>query len=346
MISLTINNIDHSRKAIILWLLSGCFLIFLMVMIGGITRLTGSGLSITEWNVIMGTLPPMNQQDWQIVFEKYQLSPQFQKINYDMGMMEFKSIFIWEYLHRLIGRIIGLVFLIPFIYFLITKKIDKILIGKLLLLFSLGGLQGFLGWFMVKSGLIDNPHVSHYRLAIHLITAFLTFGFTFWIALELIYQKLPHSNSTPQWIRKTVKAIMLLLILQIIYGAFVAGLHAGRVYNTFPKMGDEWIAKGVYALSPFWKNFTENLAGVQFIHRSIAWLLIISIFLLWFFSRNTVLTASQKKGINILALFVLFQFILGVFTLLYAAPITLSVLHQAGAFVLFAATVFLSHRLT
>ena len=346
MISLGLNKIDNSRKAIILWLLSGCLLIYLMVVIGGITRLTGSGLSITEWNVIMGIIPPMNQHEWQIVFEKYQQSPQFQKVNFDIVMNEFKSIFLWEYLHRLIGRVIGLVFIIPFFYFLCTKKIKKSLTRKLLLLFVLGGIQGFLGWYMVKSGLIDNPHVSHYRLAIHLITAFLTFGFTFWIALGLIYQKSPYSDSHPSWIKNITHLIMLLVLLQIIYGAFVAGLHAGRVYTTFPKMGNEWIAEAVTASDPFWKNFSENLAGVQFIHRCLAWLLAILIFSLWLFSRNVVLTPSQKKGMNALLLIFVFQFLLGVFTLLFAAPITLAVFHQTGAFVLFAATLFLSHHLT
>ena len=317
---------------IVVWLLTGCLLIFLMVIIGGITRLTGSGLSITEWNVVMGTIPPINHQDWQIAFEKYQQSPQFQKVNFDMKLEDFKSIFLWEYIHRLLGRLIGLVFLIPFLYFLITKKLEKSLIRKLLLLFALGGLQGFLGWFMVKSGLVNNPHVSHYRLAIHLLMAFITFGLTFWIALGLIY---PHASTQPsappKIIKTTSRVILLLVIVQIIYGAFVAGLHAGRIYNTFPKMGNEWIAEAVTALEPFWRNLTENLAGVQFVHRCIAWILIGSIFLLWLLARNTHLTSTQKKGINALLIIVILQFCLGVFTLFFAVPIILAVLHQVGA---------------
>lgn len=345
MISSTINNEHSARRTIILWLFSGCLLIFLMVVIGGITRLTGSGLSITEWNVIVGTIPPMNEYDWQIVFEKYQQSPQFQKVNFDMKIDEFKSIFLWEYFHRLVGRMIGLVFLIPFIYFLATKKLEKSLVKKLLLLLALGALQGFLGWFMVKSGLVNDPHVSHYRLAIHLITAFITFGFTFWIALDLIYPASSHSSSFPLWIKKITRLIMLLIISQIIYGAFVAGLHAGKVYNTFPKMGDEWMAQAVTSMDPFWKNFTENLAGVQFVHRCIAWLLVILIFSLWFFTRNIELTSAQRRGVNVLLIVTVFQFCLGIFTLLFAVPITLAVLHQVGAFALFAAALFLSHRI-
>lgn len=361
-----VEKADNTRKMIVLWLLTGCLLIFLMVVIGGITRLTGSGLSITEWNVIMGTIPPMSQHDWQIAFEKYQNSPQFQKVNFDMGLEEFKSIFLWEYIHRLLGRLIGAVFLIPFLYFLLTKKLDRTLFRKLLLLFALGGLQGFLGWFMVKSGLVNDPHVSHYRLAIHLITAFILFGVSFWIALDLMYPAPGGSHSLSPLIRKLTKAIMVLVVLQVIYGALVAGLHAGRIYNTFPKMGNEWMAEAVTTSSPFWKNLTENLAGVQFIHRCIAWLIVLLALILWLvvergkllcwivyvlFSNVWLvegkhsLTSAQRKGVNTLLIILAIQFGLGIITLLYAAPITLAVLHQAGAFALFAAIVFLSHSL-
>jgi len=230
-------------KSIIIWLLSGCLLIYLMVVVGGITRLSGSGLSITEWNVIMGAVPPLSQQDWQDTYQKYQQSPQFQKVNYDMKLDEFKSIFFWEYLHRLIGRLLGIVFIIPFFYFLVKKKLESNLIKKLLVIFLLGGLQGFIGWYMVKSGLIDNPHVSHYRLATHLITAFITFGFTFYVALGLIYEPFGSAQgslsevqgslsttrrslsgaemnkSTNSSIIYLSRILLLLGIIQIIYGS-------------------------------------------------------------------------------------------------------------------------------
>lgn len=332
----------NHQKSIIIWLLIGCSLIFAMVVIGGITRLTGSGLSITEWNVIMGTFPPLNQDDWQIVFEKYQQSPQFQKVNYDMGINEFQSIFWWEYLHRLIGRLIGIVFLIPFFYFLFKKSLSPSLIKNLIFIFLLGGLQGFLGWYMVQSGLIDIPQVSHYRLAIHLITAFLTYGFTFWVALDLIYSKEKTTAKEQHYnLKKLSVTILLLVVLQIIYGAFVAGLHAGKIYNTFPKMGNDWIADAVTSMSPFWKNLSENMAGVQFIHRYIPLLLLFLIMVLWFIRKKNNLNSLQQKGITFLSISFVLQFLLGVFTLFFAAPIVLSVLHQIGAFILFSSAIFL-----
>jgi cytochrome c oxidase assembly protein subunit 15 len=333
-----------SRKGIILWLLSGCLLIFLMVVVGGITRLTGSGLSITEWNVIMGAVPPLNAHDWNTAFQKYQQSPQFLKVNFGMSLSEFKSIFLWEYVHRLIGRLIGVVFLIPFLYFLFRRKLDGSLVRKLMLLFALGALQGFAGWFMVSSGLVDDPHVSHYRLAIHLILAFITFGCTFWIALDLIYVKQSGIISQQvKGVRIILRTIVVLVVLQIIYGAFVAGLHAGSDYNTFPKMGPEWVAGAVTAMHPFWKNLSENIAGVQFVHRCIAWTLVVLAGLLLFLSRKKELTVSQRRGIHAFCLAVVLQFCLGVFTLLYGVPLIIGVLHQAGAFVLFATALFSLH---
>ena len=337
---------EENKRPIIIWLLVGCLLIFSMVIVGGITRLTSSGLSITEWNVIMGTIPPLHQNEWQQAFEKYQQSPQFQKINFDMELSQFKSIFWWEYTHRLIGRFIGIVFIIPFFYFLFTKKLDNPLIKKLVFIFLLGGLQGFIGWYMVKSGLINNPHVSHYRLATHLITAFITYGFTFWIALDLTYanqnSKFKIQNSK---LKLLTTIILLIVILQVIYGAFVAGLHAGKIYNTFPKMGNEWMPDAVNTMIPYWKNLTENLAGVQFLHRGIAWILTVLIFALWFVARKYPLTKPQRGAVNLLMMVLVFQFTLGILTLLYAVPITLAVLHQTGAFFLFSSAIFLNHQL-
>lgn len=335
---------NKAHKPVIIWLLTGCVLIFSMVVIGGITRLTGSGLSITEWNVIMGTLPPMNQDDWNIAFDKYKQSPQFAKVNFTMNVEEFKSIFWWEYIHRLVGRTIGVVFLIPFLWFLLKRKLDVPLIKKLLVLFALGGLQGFLGWFMVASGLIDNPYVSHYRLAIHLITAFFTFAATFWVALDLQYQSTPRTQ-TSRALQTTTMWLFAVAVVQIIYGAFVAGLHAGKFYTTFPTMDGEWIPQAITTLTPFWRNLTEGTAGVQFIHRILAYVILVLTALLWNVARKQQLSTTQRSGVTAILLSVGVQVTLGIITLLNAAPISLSAIHQAGAFGVFASCVYFIHRL-
>lgn len=331
-------------KPLILWLLTGCFLIFLMVIIGGITRLTQSGLSIVEWNVVTGTLPPLNERQWIEEFQKYQQTPEYQKLNYHFELDDFKSIFWWEYIHRLLGRLIGLVFIVPFIFFWMKGRIGRRLAPKLALIFALGALQGFLGWYMVKSGLVDRPYVSHYRLAIHLIAAFATFGFTFWVALDEIYRYRKEKTSSQRL--KTVSILFfIILIVQIVYGAFVAGLKAGYVYTTWPKMGDRWIAEGVTAMTPWYANFIEGLAGVQFVHRTTAYALMIIAAFIWVYSRNNSLSAAQRNGALLLVAMTVVQVLLGIFTLIYAVPLALGVIHQAGAFFLLTFNLFLLHRL-
>ncbi|CAN5509646.1 COX15/CtaA family protein [soil metagenome] len=328
---------DRDKKKVVLWLLSGCLLIFLMVVIGGITRLTGSGLSITEWNVVMGAVPPLNEHAWQEAFDKYKQIPQYQKLNYDFELSDFKQIFFWEYLHRLIGRMIGIVFLLPFLYFLWKKKLNREWINKSLLLFALGGFQGFLGWFMVKSGLTERTSVSHYRLAIHLIAAFITFGFTCWFALQLMYER--KEINANRKIYSFLRILLGVVILQLIYGAFTAGLHAGRIANTFPTMDGEWIPSGINALSPGYMNLFENLLTVQFIHRMIAYTIVILIFALWWITRKVNFSSHQKMSIRICLLAVSVQFLLGIFTLLYHVPVTLAALHQVGGFFLFSSVI-------
>lgn len=335
----------QSDKPVIWWLLSGCFLIFLMVVIGGITRLTHSGLSMVEWHLFMGAIPPLNDAEWQNVFEKYQQFPEFKELNYQFTLDDFKSIFFWEYLHRLVGRLIGLVFIIPFIIFLIQKRLNKKLIWESIILFTMGGLQGFLGWFMVKSGLVKDPHVSHFRLALHLIFAFLTFGYTFWVLLDLFFKDTQKEKGNTKGLKRLSLLLFPVVVLQIIYGAFVAGLRAGSVYNTFPKMGEAWIAEGVTALKPWYENFLNGLAGVQFIHRYMAYLILILVGIIFFNGLRMRLSYSQTLGIKALALVVVIQFLLGVLTLIYAVPVTLGIVHQVGAFALFASNIFLIHRL-
>lgn len=339
---------NTSNKKIIFWLYSGCILVFAMVVIGGITRLTGSGLSITEWKVITGTIPPFNETQWQQEFAQYQLSPQFQKINSSFSINDFKQIYFWEYFHRLIGRIIGLVFVIPFLFFYYKKQTDKKLLPKLIIIFLLGAWQGFLGWYMVKSGLQNNPFVSHYRLAIHLVNAFITFGYIFWVAQDLKFpstkKKLPAKNVL--WLSIS---IFILLIIQITYGAFVAGLHAGHIFNTWPKMGDEWIASAVFASfeNEGIKGIFNSMAIVQFIHRTLALIIFCLLFFIWMKRKNQSwnLNSQQLFSINISMIIVLIQVLLGIFTLLFSVPVWLGVLHQAGAFVIFASIIFQIHRI-
>lgn len=347
-----------SNKIIIYWLFTGCLLIFLMVIIGGITRLTGSGLSITEWKVVTGTFPPMNESQWQQEFYKYQQSPQFKIINTHFTVEDFKGIYWWEYLHRLIGRLIGLIFLIPFIYFLVKKWVDKKLLPKLIIIFCLGGLQGTVGWLMVATGLQTAPHVSHFALAAHLTVAFITFAYIFWVALDLIFENKtaaalpavqPTKSVTTQNLSKLALVLLILLFVQIIYGAFVAGLKAGLVYNTWPKMGDEWVATSVsYTFGKDGlSSLVFNLASVQFVHRTVAIILFVFVSVLWLKRNRDVynLSLQQRYALSIAMAVVLLQFILGVFTLIYAVPIWLGVFHQSGAFVLLGAVVYLLHRL-
>ena len=338
-----------TNKSVIIWLLSGCALLFIMVTVGGITRLTNSGLSMTDWHLIHDTFPPMSEEKWMEAFNEYKKYPEYLKINqYKSGgftLDDYKSIFFWEWFHRFIGRIIGVVFILPFVYFLIRKKLDKPTINKSLILLGMGAFQGFLGWFMVASGLKDNPDVSHFRLAIHLTFAFITFAYTLWVALDLIY---PERNQPIVELRKIARIALVVLLIQIIYGGFVAGLNAGLVHNHWPLMSDGQFFHESITLeqSTLFKSFTEGKSGVQFIHRTFAYVVVGMIILLFVKSRKFVLHTTQSNGVKILLAFVFVQFLLGVFTLLYAVPIWLGLAHQIMAFFLLSATVFTLHRLS
>lgn len=338
--------VQTAFRPIIIWLLTGCFLIYVMVVIGGITRLTGSGLSITQWKIVTGTLPPLSEEDWQAEFDSYKQTPQYKLINAHFEVSDFKKIYWWEYIHRLLGRIIGIVFIVPFIWFWIKKKIPPGFLKKAIILFVLGGFQGFLGWFMVKSGLSENIYVSHYRLAIHLISAFAVFGFTFWYALDIISPTTPSPKEREEHrsLRKWSLILFSVVIVQIIYGAFVAGLKAGYGYPTWPKMGEQWIPEDVIALEPVWTNFLSGHAGVQFIHRYLAYVVVLIVGILFFRIRKMQITSEQRGIIYTLGAVVLAQFILGVVTLVYGVPLIIAVLHQTGAFFLFAINLLLIHR--
>ncbi|MFD2550307.1 COX15/CtaA family protein [Bizionia sediminis] len=330
------------NKTVVYWLLTGCILIFIMVVVGGITRLTDSGLSMTDYRLITGTIPPLNEAEWQEAFEVYQQYPEFQKLHYHFTLEDFKDIYFWEWFHRVIGRVIGLVFIIPFIYFLIKKRLTASTIKKCLVLLALGAFQGFLGWYMVKSGLVDMPDVSHFRLAAHLTTAFLTFAATLWVALDLIY---PEKKTINKNFRNWVIGSYILLIVQIVYGGFVAGLKAGLLHNHWPLMNEgKFMHETVYILEPFYKNLIENPSGIQFIHRTLAYFVVASIFVLWFKARELPLTMLQQKAINTLLILVGFQFLIGVLTIIYAVPLWLGILHHIGAFFLIAGMTFTLHR--
>ncbi|EAR00174.1 COX15/CtaA family protein [Maribacter sp. HTCC2170] len=330
-------------KKVVYWILTGCLLIFIMVLVGGITRLTHSGLSISNYNLVSGTIPPLNHEEWQEAFDLYKQFPEYQKLNSHFTLSDFKSIFFWEWLHRFIGRFIGIVFILPFIYFLVRGKLTKATIKKCLVLLTLGAFQGFLGWYMVKSGLINRPDVSHYRLAAHLITAFLTFAYGFWVTLDLIYPK--RKQSIPE-LRRILWIIMFSLIVQITWGAFVAGLDAGLIHNYWPFMSEgKFIHETVYIeQQPMLKNFVEGKSGVQFVHRYLGYVVVALIVYLWYKSKNINTTKHQTLGIQSLLLLVLLQFTLGVFTLLLRVPLWLGIAHQVTAFLLLGATTFTLHR--
>lgn len=327
---MTSDDKKHVRR----WYWSGAILIFVMVVVGGITRLTGSGLSMVDWNPIMGAIPPLSETQWEETFEQYKQFPEYQQINYNMDLSEFKTIFFWEYIHRLIGRILGLVFIVPFAWFVIKKKIDSKNIKRGIILFTLGLSQGFLGWFMVMSGLVDIPEVSHYRLAAHLLLAFTIVGFCIWYALDLTPSANPREE-TGKELRWWLYGLMGLLVIQIIYGAFVANMQAGHVYNTFPKMYEYWAPPELWVIEPFILNFVDNIVTVQWIHRVFGTLIGLLAIAIWIrsFMLNTKFI-TKKWSLSLLAI-VLAQYLIGVFTLVFHVPIWLGVLHQAMALVLF-----------
>ena len=334
-------------KSVIIWLLSGCVLLFIMVVVGGITRLTNSGLSMTDWHLVTDTSPPLTEESWQKAFDEYKKFPEYQKINIhnDFMLDDYKFIYFWEWFHRFIGRIIGLIFIIPFVYFLIKKRLDSATIKKCIVLLVMGAFQGFLGWFMVRSGLIDNPDVSHFRLSLHLTFAFITFAYTLWVALDLIY---PERQTVFVSLRNTARLALGLLLLQIIYGGFVAGLNAGLIHNHWPMMSEgKFMHETVLIEQPtLFSNLVEGKSGIQFVHRTVAYLVVAIILFLFYKSRKFILVTSQKRGLNILVLFVFIQFVLGVFTLLLHVPLWLGLLHQVMAFFLLSAMTFTLHRLS
>ncbi len=322
------------------------FMVFAMVVIGGLTRLTGSGLSMVDWEPIMSWLPPLDEAEWQASFDLYRQSPEFRKLNFTMDLAGYQGIFWLEYIHRLVGRLTGFVFLAPFLLFLVTGRLNRALIPRLGAIFLLGGLQGLLGWYMVKSGLVDDPHVSQYRLTAHLGTAFLIHAALWWTALGLLFD----SRDTPPRgesaaLHGPALGVTLLASITVLSGGLVAGLRAGQAYNTFPLMGGRWIPEGVWLPDLGWRNLFENVPTVQWDHRLLATLTVSSVLLLWWRGRRLMVPSRVRLGLDLLLAMALVQVGLGISTLLLFVPTALASLHQAGAMLLLTIALFLNHQL-
>lgn len=328
------------------WLLACCLLVLAMIVVGGVTRLTHSGLSITEWQLLVGTLPPLSDADWQAVFEKYQQTPEFKLVNHDMTMEGFKGIFWWEYAHRLLGRFIGLAFLVPLLWFWAQRRIDRPLAWRLLGIFILGGLQGAMGWYMVMSGLVDNPRVSHYRLTAHLALAFAILAAMLWTALGLIYPLRRLGDTLPdRSLARMGKWLTGIICYMVVTGGLVAGVRAGLAYNTFPLMNGKFFPLESFLMEPLWMNFFWNMAAVQFDHRFGAWVLAVLVPIFWLravFGSNDTRT---RIAATLLLLMFAAQATLGIYTVLLRVPIWLAALHQCGAVLLFAAAINANHAL-
>lgn len=338
---------SKDQKAIAVWLLVCCATIYGMIILGGVTRLTGSGLSMVQWTPIMGVLPPLSLEQWQHTFELYQQFPEYLIKNRHMSLEEFKSIFWFEYSHRLLGRSIGVIFLLPFVYFLVRGKIERSMTLRLVIMFVLGGLQGLLGWYMVKSGLVDNPRVSQYRLTAHLGLAVIIYSYMLWVVFGLLFPKSDHREKPP--LARQALAISALIFITILSGGFVAGTHAGFTFNTFPLMDGRLVPDGLFGLSPLWRNFFENIITVQFNHRVLAILVFLVITAFWLkagkLAASNALPPLARTASHLLLIAVLLQLTLGISTLLLVVPIALAAAHQAGAILLLTASLFASWQL-
>ncbi len=344
---------QRTEPLIAAWLLICCFMVFMIIVVGGITRLTHSGLSIVEWQPFIGTLPPLNDQQWQETFAKYQLTPEYRQVNFAMGIAEFKGIFWWEYFHRLLGRLIGFVFFIPYALLLLRRRLHGPLAWKLLGIFLIGGLQGAMGWYMVKSGLVDDPRVSHLRLTAHLGIAFVIFAAMFWVALDLLPpRRQPDPPDPPDapdprlaGLRRFAGALAALVFLTALTGGLVAGIRAGFAYNTFPLMNGQWVPSEIFMIEPRYLNFFNNMATVQFDHRLLAWLLAFLVPWFWWRLLAAVPGPRTRLAAHLLLGALTVQIALGIATLLLAVPIPLAAVHQAGAVLVFAAALYAAHEL-
>ena len=321
-------------------------MVFAILVVGGVTRLTHSGLSIVEWQPIVGVIPPLNQQEWEETFEKYKQTPEYQQVNHRMALDEFKGIFYWEYWHRVLGRLVGVVFLLPFLYFWLRRKLDPALVPKLLGIFVLGGLQGAMGWYMVKSGLVDDPRVSHYRLTAHLSLAFLIFVAMFWLALGLLAERVRSTHDVQlRQLQRVTFWLTFLVGYMVVSGGLVAGIRAGKAYNTFPLMHGHVLPPESFIIDPWYLNFFNNMALVQFDHRLGAWLLAFLVPWLWWKLSRAVVSRRVRLAATLLLIVLFAQIGLGIATLLLAVPVGLGAAHQGGAMVVLGVLLWLNHEL-
>ncbi len=323
---------EAAPPAIVAWLWLCCLLVFAMVVLGGAVRLTGSGLSMVDWQPLRGIIPPLDEAHWQQAFARYRQFPEFQQVNPDMTLAGFRFIFWMEYAHRLLGRVLGLVFLLPFLFFLWRRMVPSAAVGRLWILFLLGGLQGLLGWYMVQSGLVDDPRVSHYRLAMHFMLAVLLYAYLLRVVVGLRPQW--HAAHDKQVTATRIGLIALAALLVVMTsGALVAGTQAGYGYNTWPKMGGQWLPPQLLVMRPWWLNFVENTVAIQFTHR---WLAMLALVAVVGFAAGLLYTAERRRAfLPFLLLVAAFaQVALGITTLLLQIPPALGVAHQAGALVL------------
>lgn len=336
---------DANRRNIAIWLLICSAMVATMVVIGGITRLTDSGLSMTEWRPLIGWIPPLSHAEWVRIFERYRHTSEYRLQFPGMDLAGFKTIFWWEFIHRVWGRLIGLVFGVPLLWFIVRRRIERPLVPHLVALFLLGGFQGFIGWWMVTSGFVNRDDVSQYRLTIHLGMAVAIFGYLLWLAIGLLTrgsERRPVPNGAT-WLSRTVVAVAFLTILS---GGLTAGLNAGFIHNTWPLMDGGLMPEDITALSPVWLNFFENISTVQFDHRTMAYVTAIVIGFYWFRMRRAEPHPRARLAANLLGGMVLLQLALGISTLLLVVPVPLAVMHQAGAILLFALSIWNARELT
>jgi len=325
-----------------MWLIFCSAVVLGMIMLGGATRLTHSGLSMVEWKPLIGIIPPLSEAEWTTVFEKYKQFPEYQKINLGMDLEGFKSIFMYEYLHRVLGRLIGIFFFVPFVYFALRGRIKAGLMPKLVVMFFLGGLQGLLGWYMVKSGLVNDPHVSQYRLTAHLGAAVLIYGYMLWVAFGLLWPGTGrHDQGVDRYARWSL-VLLALIYLMILSGGLVAGTRAGFAYSTWPLMGNSFIPQGLYSTS---LSMFEDITTIQFNHRMFAYALLILVSSFCWLVYKARVSSQSNLGVLLLILALLAQVVLGISTLLLHVPVAVAVAHQGGAIVTFTAMLFASHAL-
>lgn len=337
-------NAPNAAVAAWLWFTAG--LVFAMIIVGGATRLTDSGLSITEWQPLLGALPPLNDADWHVAFEKYRQIPQYHIVNKGMSLEAFKAIYWWEWAHRFLGRIIGIVFAVPLFVFWRMGRLHRAAATKYVGVFLLGGLQGVIGWYMVKSGLAERVDVSQYRLALHLTTAFAILGLLVWLALDAsgVGTNGNRGSVTPA-IKRTASALVVLVMFQVVLGAFVAGLNAGLVYNTWPTMDSYWVPPDYWATTPAYLSFFEGHAATQFNHRLLAYIVgVMALFQAYQVMRAPVaVDGAVWRSAFVVVIAVALQMMLGIMTLLAQVPLSLGLLHQGGGALVLAAAVWHLH---